>query len=490
MGILKDFRHSSRLAVLVAVAAAMVGIIYGYDSSNIGGALDFIAKDFHITSAADKGLLTSYVIFGEIAGALAGGWLANRFGRQRMMVTVAALFTVFSLLSGLAWDVPSLAVFRVLLGLAVGISIVVVPMFVAESAPINIRGALLVLYQVATVTGIIFGYIVAWALSGTGSWRLMLGAAAIPGVIITILLLRLPDTPRWYMMRGRRADAARVLERIDPAADIHVDLNSMEQDLAEAASVKKTGTSVFRQMVTRPYRRATIFVILLGFAVQITGINAIVYYSPQIIKAMGFPPTDTAAIFGIPVLVQVAGLIAVFVSMSVVDRFGRRPVLLTGIGIMVVAGALMVYTFVAGAAGQTDPTNIHLTGVYATLGFIGLMLFNIGFTCGFGALVWVYAGETFPSHLRGAGSSTMLTSDLVANYVIGVAFLPMLQVLGGGGTFAVLGGFAILAFLFVLKFAPETKGRPLDDIRLFWENGGKWPTAAEASAPSATLGDA
>ncbi|HKT55398.1 MAG TPA: sugar porter family MFS transporter [Microbacterium sp.] len=489
MGILKDFRHSSRLAVLVAVAAAMVGIIYGYDSSNIGGALDFIAKDFHITSAADKGLLTSYVIFGEIAGALAGGWLANRFGRQRMMVTVAALFTVFSLLSGLAWDVPSLAVFRVLLGLAVGISIVVVPMFVAESSPINIRGALLVLYQVATVTGIIFGYIVAWALSSTGSWRLMLGAAAIPGVIITILLVRLPDTPRWYMMRGRRADAARVLERIDPAADTHVELNSMEQDLAEAATSKKTGASILKQMVTRPYRRATIFVILLGFAVQITGINAIVYYSPQIIKAMGFPPTDTAAIFGIPVLVQVAGLIAVFVSMSVVDRFGRRPVLLTGIGIMIVAGALMVYTFAAGAAGQTDPTNVHLTGVYAMLGFIGLMLFNIGFTCGFGALVWVYAGETFPSHLRGAGSSTMLTSDLVANYVIGVAFLPMLQVLGGGGTFAVLGGFAILAFLFVLKFAPETKGRPLDDIRLFWENGGTWPTPAEATAPAAPQGD-
>jgi MFS family permease len=241
-------------------------------------------------------------------------------------------------------------------------------------------------------------------------------------------------------------------------------------------------------MVTRPYRRATFFVIALGFAVQITGINAIVYYSPQIVKAMGFSENDHMAIFGIPAVVQIAGLIAVFVSMSVVDRFGRRPVLLTGIGIMVAAGAILTYTFYAGAAGQPDPTDIHLSGMYVTLGFIGLMLFNIGFTCGFGALVWVYAGETFPSHLRGAGSSTMLTSDLVANYVIGVAFLPMLQILGGGGTFAVLGGFAILAYVFVLKFAPETKGRPLDDIRLFWENGGKWP--AEAAAPAAQRGDA
>ncbi|KHK98609.1 major facilitator transporter [Microbacterium mangrovi] len=490
MGILKEIRHSSRLAVLVAVAAATVGIIYGYDSSNIGGALDFIAKDFHITSPAELGLLTSYVIFGEIAGALAGGWLANRFGRQRMMVLVAILFTAFSLLSGLAWSVASLAIFRVLLGLAIGISIVVVPMFVAESSPIKIRGALLVMYQVATVTGIILGYLVAWALAGLGSWRLMLGLAAVPGILITLLLLRAPDTPRWYMMRGRRDDAARVLERIDPDTDTHAELDSMEQDLREAQEKKKSGASIFRQMTTRPYRRALLFVIGLGFAVQITGINAIVYYSPQIVKAMGFPPTDTAAIFGIPVLVQVAGLIAVFVSMSVVDKFGRRPVLLTGIGIMIAAGAIMVYTFAVGAAGQTDPTDIHLSSGYAILGFIGLMLFNIGFTCGFGALVWVYAGETFPSHLRGAGSSTMLTSDLVANYIVGVAFLPMLQILGGGGTFAVLGGFAVLAFLFVLKFAPETKGRPLDDIRLFWENGGKWPKAAPSSETAARRGDA
>lgn len=475
MGILHDLRHSSRLAVLVAVSAAMVGIIYGYDSSNIGGALDFIAKEFHITSAADLGLLTSYVIFGEIAGALTGGWLANRFGRARMMVIVAGAFTLFSLLSGLAWSVPSLAVARILLGLAVGVSIVVVPMFVAESSPTKIRGALLVLYQVATVTGIILGYLVAWALAGLGSWRLMLGAAAIPGILITLLLLRAPDTPRWFMMKNRREDAERVLARIDPETDIRAELDSMEQDLREAQADRASGVSTFRQMVSKPYRRATIFVILLGFAVQITGINAIVYYSPQIIKAMGFSEQDHMAIFGLPALVQVAGLIAVFIAMGLVDRMGRRPVLLTGIGIMIAANALLIYTFAAGAAGQTDPTDIHLSGIYVVLGFIGLVLFTVGFTFGFGALVWVYAGETFPSHLRGAGSSTMLTSDLVANYIIGVAFLPMLRFLGGSGTFAVLGGFAVLAFLFVWKFAPETKGRPLDDIRLFWENGGRWP---------------
>ncbi|MDL9981112.1 sugar porter family MFS transporter [Microbacterium candidum] len=476
MGIFHDLRGSSRTAIMVAVAAATVGIIYGYDSSNIGGALDFIAKDFHITSEADKGLLVSYVIFGEIAGALSGGWLANRFGRKRIMVLVAGTFALFSLLSALAWSVPSLAIARILLGVTVGISIVVVPMFVAESSPTKIRGALLVLYQVATVFGIICGYLVAWALAPTGNWRIMLGAAAIPGILITLALMRAPDTPRWYMMKGRREDAAKVLARIDPDADVHAELDSMEADHAEAEADRAKGTSTFKQMVSKPYLRATVFVVLLGFAVQITGINAIVYYSPQIIKAMGFSEQDTMAIFGLPALIQFIGLIAVFVSMAVVDRMGRRPVLLTGIGIMIAASLVLIFTFGVGAAGQTDPTNIHLSGVFVALGFLGLVMFTVGFTFGFGALVWVYAGETFPSHLRGAGSSTMLTSDLVANYIVGVAFLPLLKVLGGGGVFAVLGGFAVLAFLFVWKFAPETKGRPLDDIRIFWENGGKWPS--------------
>ena len=492
MGDQQEARPSSRLAVLVAVAAAMVGIIYGYDSSNIAGALDFIAEDFRITQDAEKGLVTSYVIFGMIGGALVGGALADRFGRQRMMVTIAATFAVFSLLSGLAWDVPSLALARVLLGVTVGLSIVVVPLFVAESAPTRIRGALLVLYQVATVAGIILGYLVAWALAPAGSWRIMLGAAALPGAIITLLLLRAPDTPRWYMLRGRPEQAARVLARIDPGADVQAELEGIDRELRERAG-RGAGRSVLRQMVTAPYRRATVFVILLGFAVQITGINAIVYYSPQIFKAMGFAAEDHLAIYGLPALVQLAGLIAVFGSMVLVDRMGRRPVLLTGIGVMVAANALLIAIFALGGAGQgpgvgqtEEGVSLHLSGALVTLGFLGLVLFTVGFTFGFGALVWVYAGETFPSQLRGAGSSVMLTSDLVANLAIGLAFLPMLRLLGGAGTFAVLGGFAVLAFLLVLRFAPETKGRPLDDIHLFWENGGSWPRPdAGASADAA-----
>ena len=184
MGILQDLRGSSRLGLLVAVSAATVGIIYGYDSSNIGGALLFITKEFNL-SVGQQQLVTTAVVVGEVLGALFGGALANRIGRKRSMVLVAGTFALFSLLSALAWSVPSLIVARLLLGLTIGVSVVVVPVFVAESAATKVRGALLVLYQVATVIGIILGYLVAWALAQTESWRWMLGLAAIPGALIT-----------------------------------------------------------------------------------------------------------------------------------------------------------------------------------------------------------------------------------------------------------------------------------------------------------------
>ena len=466
MGLTKDLRTASRLGVLVAIAAATVGIIYGYDSSNIGGAMLFITKDFHLSTHLQEWVTTAVVI-GEVIGALFGGALSNRLGRKKVMVGVAATFALFSLLSALAWSIPVLMGARFLLGLTIGVSVVVVPVFVAESAAPAIRGALLVLYQVATVTGIILGYLVAWSLAGTGSWRWMLGMAAIPGFLITLLLLRLPDTPRWYLMRGRRADAERVLAQIEPDGDTAAEIDQMAAEMAEVAARGRSPLDSLKEMFRAPYLRAAVFVVGLGFFVQITGINAIVYYSPRIFQAMGF--SGHFALLGLPAFVQVAGLAAVFLSMTLVDRMGRRPVLLTGIGIMIAANALLILVFRLGS---------DFGGALTALGFIGLLLFTVGFTFGFGALVWVYAGESFPAHLRSLGSSAMLTSDLVANVIVGLVFLTMLNQLGGAGTFVVFGLFAVAAMAFVFKLAPETKGRQLEDIRHYWENGGKWPQSS------------
>jgi len=470
MSLWRDLKQSSRLGIWVAVAAATVGIIYGYDSSNIAGALLFITSDFGLSTGQQQ-LVTTAVVVGEVLGAVFGGALANRIGRKRSMLLVAATFAAFSLLSAMAWSVPTLIGARFLLGLTIGISVVVVPVFVAESAAANARGAMLVLYQVATVIGIIFGYLAAWALAETGSWRWMLGLAAVPGILIFLLLLRLPDTARWYMMRGRRAEAKAVLTEVDPRADVEAELDEMAAALDEEKGGRGSTVRALSEMLRKPFLRATIFVVGLGFFVQITGINAIVYYSPRIFQAMGFQ--GNFALLGLPALVQVAGLAAVFVSVVLVDRLGRRPILLTGIGIMIAANALLVTVFTVGS---------DFGGLLTALGFLGLLLFTVGFTFGFGALVWVYAGESFPARLRSLGSSAMLTSDLVANVAVAAVFLTMLTRLGGAGTFVVFGVLALAAFGFVFKLAPETKGRPLEDIRHYCENGGTWP--ADDSAPS------
>ena len=460
MGTIDELRRSSRLGLLVAITAASVGIIYGYDLSNIAGALLFITDEFSLTTHQQE-LVTTAVVIGEIVGAIIGGWLANAIGRKKSMVLVAASYAAFALMSALSVSVPMLLVSRLLLGLTIGVSVVVVPVYVAELAPAKVRGSLLVAYQVATVVGIIIGYLAAYLLAGSGSWRWMLGLAAVPAALVMLMLLRMPDTARWYMLKGRTAEARKALQQIEPAADVDRELAEIKRALTEESG------GVIREMLRRPYLRATIFVVGLGFFIQITGINAIVYYSPRLFEAMGFQ--GNFALLVLPALVQVAALVAVFVSLVLVDRVGRRPILLGGIGMMIAANVLLIGVFVAGS---------DFGGALTTLGFLGVLLFTVGFTFGFGALVWVYAGESFPARLRSLGSSAMLTSDLVANAIVAASSSPcsIRSAVPAHSRCSASSRWPVSPSC--TGIAPETKGRQLEDIRHFWENAGRWPSDA------------
>ena len=213
------------------------------------------------------------------------------------------------------------------------------------------------------------------------------------------------------------------------------------------------------EMLRRPYLRATVFVITLGVLAQISGINAIIYYSPRLFESMGF--TGDFALLGLPAIVQIAALAAVCAAIFLVDRLGRRPILLSGIAMMIAADALLIAVFTHGLA--------------LIFGVVGVLVFIAGFNFGFGSLLWVYAGEAFPTRLRSTGSSTMLTFTLTANAIIAAGFLTMLHALSGAGAFAVFGLLAVIALGVVYRYAPETKGRQLEEIRHFWENGGRWP---------------
>jgi sugar porter (SP) family MFS transporter len=370
-----------------------------------------------------------------------------------MLILVA--YALFALLGALSVSLPMLLTARFLLGLTIGVTVVVVPVYVAESAPTAVRGSLLTAYQLAIVSGLILGYLTAYLLAGTHSWRWMLGLATVPATLLLPLWIRMPDTARWYLLKGRVDDARRALLRVEPTA--HAD-----EELAEIGRALSDGSGGFSEMLRPPYLRATVFVITLGFLIQITGINAIIYYSPRIFAAMGF--TGNFALLGLPALVQVAGLAAVCTALLLVDRLGRRPILLCGIAMMIAADVVLMAVFRQG-----------LGGAGLIFGFAGILVFIFGYTMGFGSLGWVYASESFPTRLRSIGSSTMLTSNLVANAIVAAVFLTMLHSLGGAGAFAVFGALAVVALAVVYRYAPETKGRQLEDIRHFWENGGRWP---------------
>lgn len=467
MGRFGELRRSAPLALLVGVTAASIGVIYGYDLSNISGALLFITADFGL-SPGQQEMVATAVVIGEVAGAAAGGWLANAIGRKTSMVAVSAAYAVFAVFSALSVSVPMLLVARLLLGVTIGVSVVVVPVFVAESVPAAMRGSLLVGYGFASVVGVIFGYLVAYLLADTHNWRLMLGLAAIPAAVLVVLLAQVPDSARWYMLKGRVDDARKTLRRVEPKADAETELAEIGRALQEE---EQEHVGVLREMLRPPYLRATVFVVLLGFFIQITGINAIVYYSPRLFEKMGF--SGNFALLVLPALVQVAALAAMCVSLVLIDRVGRRPILLSGIFGMVVANVLLVGVFTVGPLfGSLLP--------YFKFG--GVVLFTVGYTFGFGSLVWVYAGESLPSRLRSLGSSTMLTSDLIANAIVVGVFLTMLTSLGGAATFGVFGVLAVASFVFVYRYAPETKGRQLEDIRHFWENGGRWPDTVPGPA--------
>jgi SP family arabinose:H+ symporter-like MFS transporter len=453
-----------KMGFRIALAAATIGVIYGYDLGAIAGALLFITKDFDLSTTQTEWVAT-IVVAGSVVGAVAGGRLANAIGRKRTMVLVAITYAAFAVLSGVATSLVFLDIARFFLGVTIGLSIVTAPIFVAESAPAAVRGGMVVMYQVATVTGIVIAYFVDYALAGAEAWRLMLALSAVPSLAVLLVLVRLPDTPRWYVMKGRHDEARATLRKTDPEADADRELAEIEEDLRG-----EHGGAV-GEMLRKPYLRATVFVVGLGFLVQITGINAVVFYSPLIFKEMGFE--GNASLLLLPALVQVGSLVATVVSLSIVDRLGRRPTLLTGIGAMVAATLLLVAVFATG----------ELTGTTSVLGFLGIFVFTAGFNFGFGSLVWVYASESFPSRLRSIGASAMLTANLAANLVIALYFLSALESLGGTATFALFAALAAIAFAFVWWLAPETKGRPLEDIRAYWENGGSWPEGNGRPSP-------
>ncbi|WP_082469228.1 sugar porter family MFS transporter [Sciscionella sediminilitoris] len=451
-------RTTTRLGTRVALIAAVIGVIYGYDSGSIGGALVVLKQQYQL-STLWVSVITSIVVVGSLFGAIIGPRMANSLGRKHTMVVITIGFALFAALSAVPWGIVWLTVVRLFLGVTIGLSTVVAPIFISEFAQEHQRGKLGTSYQFFTSAGVVISLLVDWGLADSGSWELMLGLSAIPAVAVLAAIIRFPDSPRWYAMRGRFEDALDTLRRIDP--------DVAEQRLADIrADVAGGETGRFREIFTRQYARATLFVIGFGFFVQITGTNTILYYSPLIFQQAGISSASNSIL--VSAIVQVFSIVGVVLSMLVVDRWGRRrPLLLGGAG-MIIGHAVMMIVFASGPSGAMG---------YVAVGAIGL--FYVGFYFGIGSLIWVYCGEAFPAKLRSVGAAALLITDFIANLIATFAFPGMLDALGGAWAFGVFMVLSVAAWIFMHRMAPETKHRTLEEIRDYWNNNGQWPSAVQ-----------
>ncbi|MFI7604550.1 MFS transporter [Micromonospora sp. NPDC049366] len=430
-------RETSAAARTAAIAVA-VGLHYGYFGAAMAGAQLFLTPALGLT-VGEQGSLFAVPVIGMLVGVLLANRLVTTAGRRATLLAAALVAAVLGALSPLVADLLWLDATRLLIGLASGVTTVVVPVYIAEAAPTAVRGRIAVLYQVATVGGIVAAFLVAYALADAGLWRVMIGLSAPLSAVSAALLSRAPETARGLAARAEAAQARAGAAQARPG---------------------RPGGAVAELFAPR-YRALTRFVIVLGALIQLTGVSAVSNFSPRIFEGMGY--RGTVALLVLPAVVQTSGLLAALASSATVERLGRRATLLTGTAVMAAGHALLVLAFLTDRGG-------------GVLGLAGLLVFTVGFNAGLGSLLWIYASEGYTDRLRSAGATALLLPNLAANFLLAQFFLGALAAFGGAATFALLLGVTVAAWIFLHRQTPETRGRTLDEIHAYWQGGRRWPT--------------
>lgn len=453
----------NRFVYLSAVVSAIGGLLFGFDTGIISGALLFIREDLGLSDFL-QGVVVSAILVGSIVGAGTGGYLADRFGRRWMTMVAAVIFVVGALGSAFAPTVWLLIVSRVVLGLAVGSSTIFVPLYIAEIAPANVRGALTALFQLAITLGIVVAYLVNFALTDAEAWRWMLGLGAVPAVILFIGMLPLPDTPRWLSERGREDEARAVLER---SRNTQEEVERELREVEEAKNQEEAGWGELKKAWVRP-----MLIIGIGLAVgqQIVGINTIIYYAPTIMEATGLEASvSILATLG----VGIVNVLFTVVALVLIDRVGRKPLLLFGLVGLVIALLIL-------GLGYALPS---LSGIVAYVTFAGLVLYIASFAASFGVVLWVVLPEIFPLRVRGSAMGLCTICHWSANLLVSLTFLPLVSAIGQAATFWGYGVVSIGAFIFIYFLMPETKGRTLEEIEKDLRAKSVVATGEEEAAP-------
>lgn len=451
-----------RRAIGLSVAAAVGGFLFGFDSSVINGAVDSIEGDFEL-SAFVTGFVVAIALLGCALGAVIAGQLSDRWGRLKVMMLGAVMFLVSSVGTGFAFSVWDLGLWRVVGGIGIGIASVVAPAYIAEVAPRQIRGSLASLQQLAITIGI-FAALLSDALLANGAggagevfwfgleaWRWMFLVAVVPAVVYGVLAFTLPESPRYLISQGRIDEAKAIFARLVPQADLDHTVRDLQTAIEEDR--KNAGVSL-RGPVLGLQRIVWVGIILSVFQ-QFVGINVIFYYSTSLWASVGFAES---ASFLISVITSVVNVLVTLIAIFLVDRVGRKPILLTGSILMTVSLATMAIAFLF---AEGDEGAVTLPAPWGPIALVAANLFVVGFGASWGPLVWVLLGEIFPSRIRGKALGVAAGAQWIANFLITVSF-PAMSGWSLPLTYGMYALFAALSFIYVAWRVPETKGMELE----------------------------
>jgi len=432
---------------LVYFFGALGGLLFGYDTGVISGAILFINEEFGLTPFLE-GLVVASLLLGAAVGAASAGPLSDRLGRRNIVIIAAILFTIGAVGAALAPNVGVLVLFRVVLGLAVGSAALIVPLYLSEIAPTQIRGAITSLNQLNIVFGILFAYIINALLASGGAWRWMLGLAVIPSLVLLIGMFFLPETPRWLVSQDRDEDARGVLGRSR-------DEETVEREIRDIREVEEQEEGGLRELMASWVRPALVVAIGLAVFQQIIGINTIIYYAPTTLTNVGYG--NEAAIYA-NLIIGVVNVAMTFVAIWLIDRVGRKPLLLTGL-----VGMVLSLT-VLGLSSLLLPQPSNPTDPAAIITLVCLAGFIVSFAATWGPTVWVMLPEVLPLRIRGTAMGLAIFLHWLANFAVSQTFPVFLAAWGPGITFLGYAVIGVLAFVFVGALVTETKERSLEEI--------------------------
>jgi SP family sugar:H+ symporter-like MFS transporter len=432
---------------LVYFFGALGGMLFGYDTGVISGAILFITPDLGLTPFLE-GLVVASLLLGAAAGAGSAGPLSDRLGRRNLILIAAVIFSIGAIGAGLAPGVGTLVLFRVVLGLAVGAAALIVPLYLSEIAPTEIRGAISSLNQLMITVGILLAFIVNALLANSEAWRWMLGLAVVPSVVLFIGMYFMPETPRWLVSRGREDEARDVLMRSRSEQEA-------ENEIREIKEVEREEEGGLQELLAPWVRPALIVAIGLAVFQQIVGINTIIYYAPTTLKNVGYG--DAAAIYA-NLIIGAINVVMTLIAIRFIDRVGRKPLLLGGLVGMVVSLTVLGLSTVLLSEPSSPTDTVAIITLLCLAGFI------ISFAATWGPTVWVVLPEVLPLRIRGTAMGVAIFLHWIANFVVSQTFPSLLAALGPGIPFLGYAVIGVLAFIFVSAFVTETKGRSLEEI--------------------------